>query len=313
MQKGKSVQRHYVKMNIKNGRMEITTVMGCKMDCRYCPQKLLLKQYFAPSRSSNYKRIMSLDDFKFFLDKLGADILICFAGMSEPWQNPECTDMLMYAYGKGYPLAVYTTLMGFTLSDFERIKDIPFEEFVVHLPDQQDNSNIRITDEYLEVLSYIANYKRANVSLVTDYSCHGEINSRIKNILPSNIINQTELNDRAGNLNDNHISKMKEIKGQILCYRCKDRLNSNVLLPDGSVLLCCMDYSMRHVLGNLFESSYENILNSQVANYIRREMKDDTNPILCRKCVNAMDIYKTYDYFYEYYNWAISLYKEYVR
>lgn len=297
-------------MNIQNSRMEITTTMGCKVDCKYCPQKVLLKQYFSVSRESNQKKVMSFEDFKFFIDKLSKDVLICFAGMAEPWLNKECTKMVLYASKKGHSLAVYTTLVGFTLNDFEQIKDLEFEEFVVHLPDVENNSKIDVTEEYLHILREVSNYKSINGPLVTDYSCHGEIQSSVRSMLSDHVKNETEFNDRAGNLDEPSIRKIDEKQGEILCLRCKDRLNHNVLLPDGSILLCCMDYGMKHVLGNLFDSSYEEILSSDVANYVREGMCYEKQSILCRRCVNAVGIREIYDSYYEYYNWSQSLFKE---
>ena len=32
--------------------------------------------------------------------------------------------------------------------------------------------------------------------------------------------------------------------------------DQNVVLPNGDVLLCCMDYAMKHRIGNLIEGDY---------------------------------------------------------
>jgi hypothetical protein len=32
---------------------------------------------------------------------------------------------------------------------------------------------------------------------------------------------------------------------------CDNRLESNILLPNGDLLICCMDYGMEYVFGNL--------------------------------------------------------------
>lgn len=61
-----------------------------------------------------------------------------------------------------------------------------------------------------------------------------------------------------------------------------------MLLPDGTVVLCCMDYGMEHIMGNLLFDSYEDIINGREANKIRRNMAEETERILCRKCQYAV-------------------------
>lgn len=74
------------------GAMEITTRVGCKNMCVYCPQDKFIKAY--KKRSDVVQ--MSLDTFKTCLDKIPHNIHIHFSGMAEPWLNPNCTDMILY-------------------------------------------------------------------------------------------------------------------------------------------------------------------------------------------------------------------------
>ena len=67
----------------------------------------------------------------------------------------------------------------------------------------------------------------------------------------------------------------------------------NVLLPDGTVVLCCNDFGMRHVLGNLLKNSYEDIIKSNELLQVKRGMNIDENiPIICRKCMYAKNEFK---------------------
>ena len=78
--------------------LEITTKIGCDINCKYCPQKLLISRYF----SENIDRpvFMSFETFKTCIDKVPTDVKITFAGMSEPWLNQEFTKMFSYASEK---------------------------------------------------------------------------------------------------------------------------------------------------------------------------------------------------------------------
>ena len=63
---------------------------------------------------------------------------------------------------------------------------------------------------------------------------------------------------------------------------------SNVLLPNGDVQLCAMDYGLRHTLGNLFRESYSSIVNGPVLAKVFDELDRSASDILCRECEYAV-------------------------
>lgn len=286
------------------GRLEITTKIGCNINCVYCPQKLLLSKYFQENKER--KSLLSLEDFKMCIDKLPKGTRIDFSGMAEPWLNEYCTDMVCYAAEKGFPIAVYTTLVGMTKADFNRIKKLDFEEFVLHIPDDKSNAHITITDEYIELLHEVIGYKKNGIELVTGYSCHAGIHPDIINAIPEGSKLITDLIDRAGNLEDDYVES-KENTGEIVCINCEDDINHNVLLPDGTIVLCCMDYGMKHVIGNLLMESYEDIQNSEEAYKVRNGLAGTEEDVLCRNCTNARSIHEMYEEFKLYQKWCKNL------
>ena len=59
-------------------------------------------------------------------------------------------------------------------------------------------------------------------------------------------------------------------------------------MPDGTVVLCAMDFGMDHVLGNLLMQSYEEVMASPVLDELRRCMESEKNgSCICRECVIA--------------------------
>jgi len=56
-------------------------------------------------------------------------------------------------------------------------------------------------------------------------------------------------------------------------------------MPDGSLLLCCMDWNMDYVIGNLYENNYDEIVHGKKMQMIEDSMmcKNDIS-LLCRKC-----------------------------
>lgn len=253
-----------------SGRLEITTHVGCPINCMDCPQSLLLSRYKG-------KRDLDLDDYKRVIDKVPDGTRIDFSGMCEPFANPHCTDMILYAAEKGFPIALYTTLQGATLEDYERLRGVQYEVVTIHLPDCDGRSHFRITKEYLKVLSHWD---------CNAYSCHGQIDSVVLPFLKHhNLI--TFMHDRAGNVPCRpHIDIDQE--SVLYCMTSGRDMNHNVLLPDGTVLMCCMDYGMTGVFGNLFEQSYEDVLQSPAACQMRRTL--DKGESICRHCSNAIRI-----------------------
>lgn len=252
------------------GRLEITTHIGCPVNCVDCPQALLRSKYKG-------RLTMDLEDYKTAIDKVPAGTRIDFSGMCEPFVNKHCTDMILYAAEKGLPLALYTTLQGATMEDWERLKDIQFDVVTIHLPDNENRSTFNITPEYLKLLS------RWNCN---HYSCHGTINPKVDPFLRHrNVI--TFMHDRAGNVECRpHIDI--EPNQMLYCITSGRNMDHNVLLPDGTVITCCMDYGMTGVFGNLFTQTYDEVLNSAEAWKMRRTL--DEGESICRHCANAVRI-----------------------
>ena len=266
----------------KNPMMEITTKIGCAVNCKYCPQGVLLKNYFKSGKEEKY---MSFNTFKKCIDKMPINVLIEFAGFTEPFFNKECTEMILYAANRGHKVNLFTTLRGMNKQIFEKIKDVQFEEFVLHVPDNENNANIPITEEYLELLDLIVSAKKPNGEDYIDYACaQGTIPSIIKEHLGENIRIFISLLDRAGNMDDEILFRKRDVSG---CLQCEtsSTINHNVLLPDGRVTLCAQDYGLKHILGNLLEASYEEVVYGKEAKQVMKCMRDKNDKsILCRNC-----------------------------
>lgn len=287
------------------GRLEITTRIGCSINCVFCPQKLLVTRYCETSEGKPVTE-MSLDVFKRCIDKLPLETRIDFSGMAEPWLNKDCTEMVRYAAKRGNPIAVYTTMVGMTQHDLDALCEIPLEEFVLHIPDDKSNSHINVTPEYIALLERAVTEKRGDEPIVTGFSCHAGLHPDIAAALPPNSKLITEMCDRAGNLS-NDAAEGANPQGDIVCIQCEADVNHNVLLPDGRVVLCCMDYGMQHVLGNLLELSWEELHETEEAKRVVKGMSDASLGTLCRKCVNAKNIHEVYSELRLYRDWVKNL------
>jgi len=270
--------------------IEITTVIGCKVNCKYCPQKLLLKNYF--QNDVQRDSIMTMDMFIACLDNLPEKCNIQFCGMAEPFLNPICSDMIIKAYEAGKNIELYTTLVGVTQPEIEKIWDIPLYYVNIHVADVNGYADIPVTSEYLELLDKVINHKRIDgSSFVNLCNAQGEPHPKVKELCKGKLDISTVLHDRAGNLEEKNLIHKQNDSGVLSCTLCGQDLNHNVLLPDGTLLLCCMDYGMKHKLGNLAEQTYDAIIKGKELTKIQKGlMGDEEIDILCRNCSNATRI-----------------------
>lgn len=266
--------------------LEITTKLGCAVNCKYCPQELFIREYL---RTGNGEKKLSFENFKICIDKLPKDTFVEFAGFTEPFLNEECIDMIKYAKEKGYKVNLFTTLQGLKPEQLDDILKIEFEEFVLHAPDKQGYAVIPTDNSYKEILGKLVKAKKVNGNSFIDYvSAQGDVPDEILEILGNDIRIYVVLNDRAGNLEEECLYGKKGLVGRLRCELSRD-INHNVLLPDGRIILCSNDWGMKHVMGNLIYETYEEILNGEEAQKIRKAMESRGNDfVLCRNCFQAI-------------------------
>jgi len=269
--------------------VEITSRVGCSMRCRYCPQDLFIKKYKSVERPMT----MSFDTFKTCIDKLPKEAIIDFAGFAEPFLNPHIIDMMEYAYDKGRDLRLYTTLTGLSLKELERVLNIPFLSVVLHLPDKKHCANIPITDEYFKMLDIcISTTKEDGQPFVDHANAQCEPPPEILERIDGRVRVTWDVIDWAGNIDTPEVRTSEEKNGSLLCAMSANQ-NHNILLPDGSLLLCCMDWGMNYVLGNLLTDSYENIMKGRTISRVRVAMEEENarpGNFLCKKCTSAIEV-----------------------
>ncbi len=253
-------------------RLEVTLSIGCKLNCRYCPQALLMEKY------GNSKKSLSFTDFKTVVSKIAKGGWIIFNGMSEPFLNNQCIEMLQYASDQGYNISMATTLVGLKQNELEKLKQVKFRGFILHIPDKENNSKFSVTEEYLYILKWVCEHIR-----ITGISCHGEIHPAVKKLVSNRIPLFNKMENRAGNL---PFVKPPESKmGKVICSAGKWNTGwIPEMLPDGRIVLCCNDYGMKHILGNLIEQDWDDIVHGHEFQQILSGWDDDSLDILCRKC-----------------------------
>ena len=86
--------------------------------------------------------------------------------------------------------------------------------------------------------------------------------------------------------------KIPKKYGPLLCTKASnygiDVIDQNVLLPNGDVCLCCMDYGMDHVLGNLLHQDYDSLFTGEKFLEVKEKMKAQDSDIMCRVCTKSV-------------------------
>ena len=265
-----------------NRTIAVSTVMGCKNLCSYCPQDKVVKAYGKRSKV----RTMSLETFTKCIDKLPKDTTINFAGFSEPCLNPDYVRMILYANGKGHEIQLLTTTVGMKLADIDLIENVPFQRFFVHLPDNQNQTKIVVDDAFVEIIDRLIKSK-INTEWKFHQSPNGneDVHPKLKPLLIETGIYESlvkaGLKTRAGNIEIEGKPSLEKIKGKIKgCHL----LYTNQLVPNGDVFICCMDWELKYHLGNLLHSDYDSLFQSNTFKEILKGFKDDNSEILCRYC-----------------------------
>lgn len=257
--------------------MQITTRIGCRNACSYCPQDVLITAY--QERSNDFQ--LSFETFKECLNRIPQQVDIWFAGMCEPWLNPGCTEMLLHAHQQGYKIGVFTTLVGMKLEDVKVLESLPFRFFHVHLPSSRPSEKIAVDNQYLALLDAVSKSR-----ITTTYHHHlGSPSSEVRALLDRNghWVEPRSVYRRSGNVEVKQRLRLPKKRGAIACVR---KSRCNVLLPNGDVLLCSNDYGMEHVLGNLLASTYESLFLGREFTRVIKGQKDGSLNTLCRNCDN---------------------------
>jgi len=235
--------------------IEITTKIGCKNMCSYCPQTKFLKAY------KDDKKIMTLDDFKKYLLKIdNKQTKIHFSGFSESLLNEDSVDMMIHAYNYGFGVILYTTLVGFTLENAIKLNEsgMIFEQTRMHEFDGHGFDRDEFNKKELIFKTYVRTHDHKIVRVDNPMSRGGSVFGIPKKF------------------------------GKIRC--AETRYFNNVLLPNGDLYMCCSDWELKHKIGNLnFEHySSKEFQENRIKNI---EMCDEyDSDVVCRKCEWAYNV-----------------------
>ena len=243
---------------IEGELFEITTRIGCPVNCKkYCPQEVITKNYEG-------EKILTLENFKELIKSIPSNIPINFSGVCEPFVNPRTVDMIEYSNKLGHPIIIFSTLVGLSPPNADRISKIPFEEFILHLPDANRNAHIPLTRDYFLSLKIILSSVN-NISFMNMREPFASNNAeKIARGEPCNIHD-----------------------GRVICFR-HEIPNLN-MMPNGDVYFCCICRGLTEKVGSLYENTYQELVDKMKMMSVR--LQTDKNSI-CHKCGYAVPYWK---------------------
>jgi hypothetical protein len=211
--------------------------------------------------------------------------------------------MLRHALESGFDVAIYTTLYGIDNNDADFLIDLLIEHrsrievVCIHLPDA--NGNMRgwkPSPEWEAVFEkFLALRDRRILSefKIMTMDGSGQIHPALSRFGIK--CGQWLGHSRAGSLPETQIKKQE-------IYRAPPRHASavscaatpfydhNVLLPNGDVALCCMDYNLKHVIGNLLTKEYYELFVGEALNKVRQANMAPgfSDCSICKACDTAV-------------------------
>jgi hypothetical protein len=255
------------------------------MACLYCPQQLLVRRYRELTGRSG-ATVMPWDVFQTCLKHIPKDVDLHFSGYGEPWLHPQCTKMILEAHRRKHRLAVFTTAIGLAAEDVSELEDIPFKRFSVHVPDANRLMRCSVDHRYLEALARLRECRIANLDFFSIGPTHPAVVEILGDVSETRVVTTRAENVvRKRGVGLRWLSRPQRADA-IVCR--KDRIFQNVLLPSGHVALCCMDYGLDHILGNLLDVDYHDLHRSAAFTEILERTTLGGDGILCGRCDYAV-------------------------
>jgi len=242
--------------------LEITVAVPCPEKCSFCPQQVLALAYKGDL-------VMKLETLKRCLKTVPSNCRVDFTGFCEPLVHTDFGAMLQYVKSQGHSIHLFTTLIGLNHAKLDQIKKVAPEHICIHCPDEV---GFFVDDDKWILLHTI--WLRARIPAT--YMAMGRLTPKVKEHLDYMCIHveRPTMLCRGGSL-----WKINHLQGEIRC--AADRWHNNVLLPNGDVQICCMDFGLTMCCGNLLRQPYSEI--EKTANEFAANHNPPDNCI-CRSC-----------------------------
>ena len=260
--------------------LEVTLIIGCPWGCDYCPQDRLQAAY----KKRGGARMFTLESFQRCVESVPRHRQFSFMGASEPFLCPDAGKIIRWAYDRGHPVGLSTTMLGLTRETVDLLADIPFGSTTIHVPGDDGRMSLaafKLDRNYLDLFDYVIQKWRHHDEFVI--SCYTEPHPAIKPVWMASGIPLVHfaLHDREGQIawvGHQRIKGRLPVCGKLFCGH---------LFPNGDIGRCCGDFSMNNVWGNLYTNNYAEIMDSPAWHQYMRDRQDESLDVPCRYCGDA--------------------------
>ena len=286
----------------KGGRasLEISVKVGCGLMCTYCPQDNYIKSF-----KSNYPdefKVLTKEVFLDCMKNVGTNVLIKWTGFTEPLYSKDFQFFCEYLHAHGYRQSISTTLKGTKNSvDWFVNHAYMFNLITLHLPDDEGLMKCKVDQSYISNFESLVSNPDTPLDRVSFFVIGESFEKNIDNIISKYVKdrvvdkktvikaqvlctrNSAVTLDSSGLDNIKFRSKVKKTKSEEF-YCAFRRFDQGVLLPNGEVSLCCQDYKLEYILGDLKKQNLDNLYQKIQDSKIERENFISGSFFPCTSC-----------------------------
>lgn len=281
------------KKRFKKVYIEITNI--CNLKCSFCPD------------GSRAKEFMKVDNFKYIVSQIkDYTNLIALHVKGEPLMHPNLKEILEVCEEQNLKVNITTNA---TL--LEKNMDVLLNSLAVrqinmslHSINKNENTDLynvknyintvlNCSNEILEKTNIIISYRLWNLENIEENSENLEILQRLGNFFnKDNLIELARENKfvvlrKNAFLNQDIEFTWPSLEGEIISESgsCWGLRNQIAILVNGDVVPCCLDQEGNIKLGNIFEESFESIINSEKSKSIIQGFENGKIlHSLCKRC-----------------------------
>lgn len=251
--------------------LEFTLTPACALMCSYCPQDAYIQRYAAATG----RRSTTLDDYKVMLENVAHTTSnIDFSGYTEPLYNPRWFEIFCHTLERGYTVTLFSTLGSASMDDLDKLSGLAIHRIYVHLLDR-----VAQRDKLAFLIERCRIHHRDLLFIYFD-----EDGRELAREFQDQVhCERWTAHSRAGLVDVGR----RYVAGSVSC--CEQRDFCNVVLPNGDIQICCMDFSLQHKIGNLLEAPLAEIQHSPAARAFRATMAS-VNDGICNYCIYAIPL-----------------------
>lgn len=246
--------------------LRFETTLTCYMHCEFCPRDQLTRK--APN--------MSLDKFKFYLDKIldeSDQYTICsFSGFGEPTMDFNINEKIRYAVERGLEVNVLMNAELLTAGKLEVFHCLGVNTV------RASYNNDSIQEKMLDIASVAGSLKLVLTRIQQDE----DLTEWIKFWEPK--VHMVEVWKPHNWCDGKSYRKLDDDKAGTCGRPFTGPLQIQV---DGTVNMCCFDFDGKLTLGDLNTQSLEEIFDSELATKIRKHHLDasfENSGLICERC-----------------------------